>query len=134
MTENTQSAVQTVNQQMPMTQQPSMLNSLLPICLVMLVFYFLMIRPQQKREDKKRAMLSALKKGDKVVTLGGIIGTIHKVVSDSEISLEIAEGVNIRVLKASVGEVLDKNSPLNKEVKAEPEVKKVTKATKKEKK
>ena len=75
-----------------------------------------------------------VQKGDKVVTLGGIIGTIHKVVSDSEISLEIAEGVNIRVLKASVGEVLDKNSPLNKEVKAEPEVKKVTKATKKEKK
>ena len=134
MTNSAQSTVQTTTQQPPMTQQPSMLNSLLPICLVMLVFYFLMIRPQQKREDKKRAMLSALKKGDKVVTLGGIIGTIHKVVSDSEISLEIAEGVNIRVLKASVGEVLDKNSHLNKEVKAEPEVKKVTKATKKEKK
>jgi len=56
-----------------------------------------------------------LKKGDKIVTLGGIVGTVHKVTNQSEISLEISEGVRIRILKTSIGDVLDKNSPLNKE-------------------
>ncbi|MBE6446990.1 MAG: preprotein translocase subunit YajC [Alphaproteobacteria bacterium] len=113
MNNQTQSTVSSTGQ-VPVTQ-PSMLNSLLPICLVMLVFYFLMIRPQQKRENQKKSMLSALKKGDKIVTLGGIIGTVHKVTNQSEISLEISEGVRIRILKTSIGDVLDKNSPLNKE-------------------
>ncbi len=118
---NTQSTTTTVGQQTPVNQQPSMLNSMLPIFLIMIVFYFLMMRPQQKREAKKREMISNLKKGDRVVTLGGIIGIVHKIVNNEELSLEVSEGVNIRVLKTSIGDVLGKDSTLNKSTKVAEE-------------
>lgn len=99
----------------PMSNQPpSFMASFTPILLMIFVFYFLMIRPQQKRENKKRAMQDSLKRGDKIVTLSGIIGTVHKVISKDEISVEIAEGVRIRMLKSSVAELLDKNSSLGR--------------------
>lgn len=95
---------------------PSLMGAMAPILLVIIFFYFLIIRPQQKREAKRQAMIGATKRGDKVVTSSGIIGVIHKIISDSEISLEIAEGVRIRVLKNSIANVLDKKSELGKEI------------------
>lgn len=111
---NTQTTTAVPNQQgTPPTQ--SLIGSFAPILIMILAFYFLMIRPQQKREAKKREMLSHLKRGDKVVTASGIIGTIHKVVNNDEISFEIAEGVRIRILKSAIVNLLDKDSPLGKD-------------------
>lgn len=87
----------------------------LPIALIFVVFYFLTIRPQQKKVKEHREMVAALRRGDKVVTTGGIIGTINRVVSDTEVLLDIAEGVKVRVVRSSIGEVLAKTEPAKSE-------------------
>jgi preprotein translocase subunit YajC len=88
------------------------LESMVPIFLIIVMFYFLVMRPQQKREAKNRELRSSVKKGDKIITTGGIIGTIHKIISDKEISLEIAENIRMRILRASLAEVLVKGNDL----------------------
>lgn len=97
-------------------QAGSLIGSLAPIGLMLLVFYFLIMRPQQKREAKRRELIKSLKRGDKIVTASGIIGTVHKVVNESEITMEVAEGVRIHVLKNAVTEVLNKSSETPEEV------------------
>jgi preprotein translocase subunit YajC len=87
-------------------------GTITPMLLMFVAFYFLLMRPQQKREAKRKSMIDSIKKDDMVVVSNGIIGKIHKIVNQSEISLEISEGVNIRVLKSSISEVLDKKSEL----------------------
>ncbi|MDX1425003.1 MAG: preprotein translocase subunit YajC [Kiloniellales bacterium] len=84
---------------------------LIMMVLLFMVFYFLLIRPQQKKMKQHKAMVEALKRGDKVVTQGGIFGTITKVVSDAEVQVEIAEGVRVRVVKGTISEVLSKPEP-----------------------
>ncbi len=81
------------------------MGSFLPILLMFVVLYFLMIRPQQKKQKEQRDMLSALSAGDEVLTAGGIVGKITKV-SENFITLEIAEGTEIIVQKASVVSML----------------------------
>ncbi|MGE5502998.1 MAG: preprotein translocase subunit YajC [Actinomycetota bacterium] len=88
------------------------LESFLPLILIFVVFYFLLIRPQQKRAKQHKEMLGQLRRGDRVVTAGGIIGTVNKLVSDTEVVVEIAEGVRVRVLRATIGEVLSKTEPV----------------------
>ena len=79
---------------------------LMPIILVMIIFYFLLIRPQQKRAKQHREMLAALRRGDKVVTNGGITGTIVKVVDDLDtVEVEIAKDVKVNVVRAMIAEV-----------------------------
>lgn len=73
----------------------------LPIIGIFVVMYFLMIRPQQKQLKEHKALLSALKKGDEVVTQGGLFGRIHAI-TDNQVVLEIANNVRIRVLKTSI--------------------------------
>ena len=85
--------------------------SLLPLILIFVVFYVLLIRPQQKKMKEHRNMVAMLRRGDKVVTGGGLIGTVSKVVSDGELQVEIAEGVKVRVLRGTVSEVLSKTEP-----------------------
>lgn len=85
--------------------------SLLPILAIFVIFYFLVLKPQQKKAKEHQKMLSDLKRGDRVVTSGGIIGTIHRVVDGQEVSLEIAEGVRVRVLKSMVSTILGKTEP-----------------------
>jgi preprotein translocase subunit YajC len=87
------------------------LVSLLPLVLIFVVFYFLLIRPQQKKVKEHRAMVQALRRGDRVVTSGGVIGQVTKVLSDTELQVEIAEGVRVRVLRTAVNEVLSKTAP-----------------------
>ncbi len=131
---NTQTTTSVPNQQG--APQQSLIGSFAPLLLIIFAFYFLMIRPQQKQEAKKKKMRSDLKKGDKVVTASGIIGTIHKVISGDEVSFEIADGVRIRILKGANTDLLDKNSSLGKiEEKAEESktVKKTVKSKSKEK-
>lgn len=77
------------------------IRSLVPFLLIFLVFYFLLIRPQQKRENERQNMLNAIKNGDEVITSGGLIGKVSKI-SDTEFTLDICSGVSIRVLKNSV--------------------------------
>ncbi|MDR1982246.1 MAG: preprotein translocase subunit YajC [Holosporaceae bacterium] len=96
-------------------QQHGIVGSLVPFVLIILVLYFLMFRPQQKHEAKRRSLMATLKKGDKVVTSSGIIGILHKIINEKEVSLEISENVRVRMLKSSIAEVLEKNSQLEKE-------------------
>jgi preprotein translocase subunit YajC len=83
----------------------------LPLVLIFVVFYFLLIRPQQRKAKDQKAMLEALRRGDRVVTGGGIIGTVARVVSPEEIVVEIAEGVRVRVLRSTIANVLAKPDP-----------------------
>jgi preprotein translocase subunit YajC len=85
--------------------------SFLPIILIFVVFYFLLIRPQQKRAKTHREMLGAIRRGDRIVTGGGIMGTVTKVLNDSELAVEIAEGVKIKVQRALVAQVVSKTEP-----------------------
>jgi len=85
--------------------------SLLPLILIFVVFYFLLIRPQQKRMKDHREMLGNLRRGDRVVTGGGIIGTITKVGGDDELTVELAEGVRVKVVRSTVQSVLAKTEP-----------------------
>ena len=82
-----------------------------PLVLIFVVFYFLLIRPQQKKQREHRQMLDALRRGDRVVTGGGIIGTVTQVVGPDEVQLEIAQGVRVRVRRSTLSEVLAKTDP-----------------------
>ena len=85
---------------------------LLPIVFVMVIFYFLLIRPQQKRAKQHKEMLSAIRRGDKIVTSGGLTGTIVKVVDDSEtVEVEIAKDVKVNVVRAMIADVKGKPEP-----------------------
>jgi preprotein translocase subunit YajC len=91
----------------------SLLSSgIVPMVLVLVVFYFLMIRPQQQKAKEHRTMLSALRRGDRVVTGGGIVGTVAKVVSDDEILVDIADNVRVRVLRSTITSVLARTEPV----------------------
>lgn len=84
------------------------LGSFLPLILIFVVFYFLLIRPQQKKQKAHRELLEALHRGDRIVTAGGLVGTITKVVNESELAVEIAEGVKVRVMRGMVSDVISK--------------------------
>ncbi|HEX7532355.1 MAG TPA: preprotein translocase subunit YajC [Methyloceanibacter sp.] len=85
-----------------------MLNSLLiPTMLIIGIMYFLMIRPQQKRLKEHQAMVAGVRRGDTIVTSGGIIGKVAKV-DEQELQVEIAEGVKIKVLRSTISEVRGK--------------------------
>ena len=85
----------------------------LPFILIIGVFYFLMIRPQQKRMKEHKAMVSALRRGDNVITSGGIVAKVSKVIDDNEVELEIASGVKIKVIKSTISTVVGKPAPAN---------------------
>lgn len=86
--------------------------SLAPLVLIFVVFYFFLIRPQQKKAQEQKNLLSALRRGDRIVTTGGLIGVIHKVVNDQELQVEIADGVRVRVLRSMVATVLSGTEPV----------------------
>lgn len=87
------------------------LIQLLPFIAIIAIMYFLIIRPQQKRAKEHREMIAAIRRGDIVVTAGGLIGKVVKVVGDSELQVELAEGVRVRALKATIAEVRTKTEP-----------------------
>lgn len=88
------------------------IQAFLPLILIFVVFYFLMIRPQQARMKKHKEVLAQLRRGDKVVTAGGIIGTVVKVSSDTEVTVEIADGVKVTVVRGTIQEVVSKTEPV----------------------
>ncbi len=83
----------------------------LPLVLIFIVFYFLLIRPQQKKQKDHRTMLDALRRGDRIVTGGGFLGTVSKVVSPEEVEVDLAPNVRVRVLRSTIGSVLTKPDP-----------------------
>jgi preprotein translocase subunit YajC len=89
----------------------SALIQFLPLVLIFIVFYFLLIRPQQKKAKDHRTMLDALRRGDRIVTGGGILGTVNKVVGPEEVEVDIAPGVRVKVLRSTITSVLAKPDP-----------------------
>ena len=87
------------------------LVSFMPLILIFAIMWFLLIRPQQKKLKEHRAMVEALRRGDQVVTQGGMIGKITKVKEDGELEVEIAQGVKVRVLRHTITSVLSKTEP-----------------------
>ena len=90
------------------------LTGIIPFILIFGIFYFLIIRPQQKRAKEHKAMLGALRRGDQVITQGGLFGKVTKVKDDSdEVEVEIAEGVKVRAVRATIAQVVSKTEPAN---------------------
>ncbi|HEX3882749.1 MAG TPA: preprotein translocase subunit YajC [Stellaceae bacterium] len=83
----------------------------LPLVLIFVVFYFLLIRPQQKKQKEHRGMLTDLRRGDRVVTGGGIIGTVNRVVSAEEVEVDIATGTRVKIVRSTITSVLAKPDP-----------------------
>jgi preprotein translocase subunit YajC len=83
-------------------------SSLVPLVLLFGIFYFLLIRPQQQRVKAHQQMVQAVKRGDTVVTAGGLVGKVAKVKDDGEVMVEIADNVQVRVLKSTLTEVRSK--------------------------
>ena len=92
-----------------------MLLSLMPFILIFVIMYFLILRPQQKRVKQHQEMVTALRRGDTVVTTGGLVGKITKVIDDHEIELQLAEGVRVRQLRQMVSDVRAKGEPVKDE-------------------
>lgn len=88
------------------------LMQFLPLILIFVVFYFLLIRPQQKKMKAHREMIAAVRRGDRVVTGGGMIGQVVKVINDNEIDVQIAEGVKVRMVKGTITDVIAKGEPV----------------------
>ena len=85
--------------------------SFVPLILIFAIMYFLLIRPQQKKVKEHAAMVEALRRGDQVVTQGGLIGKVTKVLDDGKLEVEIAQGVKVQVVKNTVAQVLNKTEP-----------------------
>jgi len=94
---------------------PGVLEAILPIVLIFVVFYFLLIRPQQKKMKQHKEMLGSIRRGDRIVTGGGIIGTVAKVVDDNEVAVDVAENVRVRVRRELISTVLAKTEPASQE-------------------
>jgi len=84
------------------------LVQLFPLILIFVVFYFLLIRPQQAKVKAQREMLGGVKRGDRVVTGGGIIGLVTKVIGDNELQVELAEGVRVRIIKQTITDIVSR--------------------------
>ena len=92
-----------------------MITSLLPLILIVVIMYFLVLRPQQQRVKQHQSMVKALRRGDTVVTNGGLVGKVTKVVDDDQIEVEISDGVRVRQMRSMVSEVRAKGEPVKDE-------------------
>ena len=89
-----------------------MLMSLLPFALIFVIMYFLILRPQQKRAKQHQALIKAVRRGDTVITNGGLIGKVTKVIDDDQIEVEIGDGVRIRQVRSMITDVRAKGEPV----------------------
>ena len=88
------------------------IESLIPLILIFAIMYFLLIRPQQKKMKEHQAMVAALRRGDRVITQGGILGKVTRVKEDDrEIDVEIAQGVTVKVVRGTIAQVVTKTEP-----------------------
>jgi preprotein translocase subunit YajC len=93
----------------------NMMVQLLPFVLIFVIMYFLILRPQQKRAKEHQELVKNLRRGDRVITSGGLMGKVVKVVSDDEIEVEIADGVRVRQVRSMVSGVQSKSEPVKDE-------------------
>ncbi|WP_439272412.1 preprotein translocase subunit YajC [Pseudochrobactrum sp. HB0163] len=89
-----------------------MLMSILPFILIFVVMYFLIIRPQRNQMKKRAEMLSNIRRNDTIITGGGIVAKVTKVIDDNELEAEIAEGIKIRILRSTIGDVRTRGEPV----------------------
>lgn len=102
-------------QSAPAGGEAGFLFSIMPFLLIFVIMYFLVIRPQQRRVKAHKEMIAGLRRGDTVVTAGGLIGKVTKVVDDSEIEVQIADNVKVRVARGMVTDVRAKGEPVSGE-------------------
>ena len=88
-------------------QQPSMLASFIPLILIFLIFYFLLIRPQQKKQKEHKVLLDSIQRGDEILSSGGILGKVIKVDND-KLTVEISKGVHVTIIRSTVADVIKK--------------------------
>ena len=88
-----------------------MLIQLMPLFLIFAIFYFLLIRPQQRRAKEHKEMVAGVQRGDKIVSSGGIRGKVVKVVGEFDVEVEISQGVNVTLVKSTIAEVVKESSP-----------------------
>ncbi len=91
------------------------LVGLLPFILIFVIMYFLILRPQQKRAKQHQEMVKNLRRGDNVITSGGLVGKVTKVVDDDQVEIEIADGVRVRQVKSMIADVRVKGEPVKDE-------------------
>ncbi|MEL6375110.1 MAG: preprotein translocase subunit YajC [Pseudomonadota bacterium] len=89
-----------------------LIGTIVPIVLMLAIFYFLLIRPQQRRMKEHREMVDNVRRGDEIVTSGGIVGKVTKLISDAEIQVEIAENTRVRLMRGTIAEVRSKTEPV----------------------
>ncbi len=90
----------------------SAFGAFVPLILIFVIFYFLLIRPQQKKVTKHKAMLEAVRRGDRIVTNGGIVGLVTKILPDERaLMVEIAENVKVKIMRDMVSSVMSKTEP-----------------------
>ena len=109
--------------------EPSFLVSIMPLILVFIIFYFMILRPQNKRIASHRNMVNTLRRGDRVVTGGGIVAVVKKLIGEDEVLLEVADGVQITAVRSTLMTVRDAR-PANDSVGETHPVKKPAKASK----
>jgi preprotein translocase subunit YajC len=88
------------------------LTSVMPLILIFVIMYFLILRPQQQKVKQHQAMVKALRRGDTVITSGGLVAKVTKVVDDDQIEVEIADGVRVRQMRSMVSDVRSKGEPV----------------------
>jgi preprotein translocase subunit YajC len=93
----------------------NMLVSLLPFILIFVIMYFLILRPQQKRAKQHQEMVKNVRRGDTVITSGGLVGKVTKVIDDDQIEVELAEDVRVRQMRSMVADVRAKGEPVKEE-------------------
>ena len=87
-----------------------MFFQLMPLFLIFAIFYFLLIRPQQKRAKQHKEMVAAIQRGDKILSSGGMRGKVIRVINDSDVEVEISNGVNVVMVKSTIAEVVKEQS------------------------
>ena len=98
-----------------MSGNPGDFIGMLPFVAIFAIMYFLLLRPQQKRAKQHQEMVKGVRRGDVVVTNGGLVGKVTKVVDDDQIEVEIAEGVRVRQVRSMVADVRSKSEPVKDE-------------------
>ena len=88
-----------------------MLIQLMPLFLIFAIFYFLLIRPQQRRAKEHKEMVAGVQRGDKIVSSGGIRGKVVKVIGEFDVEVEISQGVNVTLVKSTIAEVVKESAP-----------------------
>lgn len=89
------------------------LTSLAPILILIVIFWFLIFRPQRKRMKEHQSMLGAVRRGDTIVTTGGLVGKVTKVVEGEDLEVEIAQGTKVKVVRSMISDVRSKSEPVN---------------------